>query len=152
MNINIKMEDCRFFIDEEKRTVVCAIENTRNKVLDFFNINAINWEESPTQGVKFDPNNALYKKLCLPERFIGKAVCASEDEWNEEVGRILAFDRAKYKLNTSFFKRAQLYIDVINNEFNELIDITNAYGAALEKGAERRKQHIKRLCPTFEEK
>ncbi len=150
MNINIKMEDCKFFVDEEKRTVVCVIENTRNKVLDFFNISTI-WDRA-TQEVTFDPNSVLYKKLCLPERFIGKAVCAPEDEWDEEVGRIIAFDRAKYKLNTSFFKRAQLYIDVINDKFNELINITNAYGAALEKGAERRKQHIKRLCPTFEEK
>ena len=150
MDINIKMEDCRFFVDEEKRTVVCVIENTRKKVLDFFNIHSIIWNRT-TQRVTFEPNSALYKKLCLPERFIGKAVCAPEDEWNEEVGRILAFDRAKYKLNTSFFKRAQLYIDVINDEFNKLISITNAYGAALKKGTERRKQHIKRLYPTFEE-
>ena len=31
----VKMSDCRFYVNEEKRTVVCVIPNTQNMVIDF---------------------------------------------------------------------------------------------------------------------
>lgn len=151
MEINIKMKDCRFFVDEEKRTVICVIENTSNLVFEFFNINKITWDDDANRLVNIYPNYRLEKKLVLPDRFVGKAVCAPEDEWNEEAGRLIAFDRAKTKLNTSFFKRAQEYVTEVDITFNDMITSVNGYGERLSRGMERRHEHIKRICPTFEE-
>ena len=151
MEINIKMDKCRFFVDEEKRTVICVIENTSSLVTDFFDINKIIWSNDPTHPVNIFPNYRLEKKLVLPDRFTGKAVCAPEDEWNEEVGRLIAFDRAKEKLATSFFKRAQEYVTEIDAAFNDMVTRVNEYGARLSRGADKRLEHIKRICPTFEE-
>ena len=151
MNINIKMDKCVFYIDENKRTVVCVINNTRDLVLDFFNIRFADWEMSSKADVLFEPNSSLRQKLRLPERFEGKAVCSPEDTWDVEVGKLIAFNRAKYKLNTSFFKRAQLYVDIINNEFDKLITSVNEYGARLERGAKTREEHIKKLAPNWNE-
>ena len=150
MEINIGMEDCKFFVDEEKRTVVCVIENTRNIVHDFFSLDIYDVSNKSTPII-FKVNDALWARLKLPDRFIGKAVCAPEDEWNEEAGRLIAFDRAKMKLNTSFFKRAQLLVDAVDTAFGEMVSRVNEYGERLSNGAERREQHIKRIAPDFEE-
>lgn len=151
MEINIKMKDCRFFVDEEKRTVICVIENTSNLVFEFFNINKITWDDDANRLVNIYPNYRLEKKLVLPDRFVGKAVCAPEDEWNEEAGRLIAFDRAKMKLNTSFFKRAQEFVTEVDITFGNMVSRVNEYGERLGRGADRRLEHIMRICPTFEE-
>lgn len=151
MNINIKMDKCVFYIDENKRTVVCVINNTRDLVLNFFNIAFMDWDIPPKANVLFEPNSSVRQQLRLPERFEGKAVCSPEDTWDVEVGKLIAFNRAKYKLNTSFFKRAQLYVDIINNEFDKLITSVNKYGARLKRGAKTREEHIKKLAPNWNE-
>lgn len=151
MEINIKMEDCKFFVDEEKRTVICVIENTSNLVRSFFNLNWWDEDTGPSHRVFITPLVKLNRRMILPDRFIGKAVCAPEDEWNEEAGRLIAFDRAKMKLNTSFFKRAQEYVTEIDIALGDMITKVNEYGARLSRGAEKRLEHIKRICPTFEE-
>lgn len=150
MEINIKMEDCKFFVDEEKRTVICVIENTSNLVRSFFNLNWWDEDTGPSHRVFITPLVKLNRRMILPDRFIGKAVCAPEDEWNEEAGRLIAFDRAKMKLNTSFFKRAQEYVTEIDIALGDMITKVNEYGARLSRGAEKRLEHIKRICPTFE--
>jgi len=150
MEINIKMDKCRFFVDEEKRTVVCVIENTRNLVYNFFNLSHWLDDIDPSSHVMISPRQELSKHMTLPDRFTGKAVCAPEDEWNEEVGRLIAFDRAKEKLATSFFKRAQEYVTEIDVAFNNMVTRVNEYGARLENGMKRRREHIKRLAPDYE--
>ena len=35
MKINIRPKDCRFIVDQEKRKVICIIDNTENKLFDF---------------------------------------------------------------------------------------------------------------------
>lgn len=151
MEINIKMEDCKFFVDEEKRTVVCVIENTENLVRDFFNIDYAIWDDFPGRSITFVPKGKIYGKMKMPARFTGKAVCSVDDEWNEEAGRLIAFDRAKYKLATSFFKRAQEYVTEIDVAFNELVSSVNEYGERIDNGANKRLEHIKRIAPNFEE-
>ena len=44
------------------------------------------WDETSSRQVRFEPYGKLSKFMFLPDRFVGKAVCAPEDEWNEEVG------------------------------------------------------------------
>jgi hypothetical protein len=111
----------------------------------------ITWDNDANRLVNIYPNYRLERKLVLPDRFIGKAVCAPEDEWNEEAGRLIAFDRAKTKLNTSFFKRAQEYVTEVDTAFNNMITSVNEYGERLGRGMEKRHEHIMRICPTFEE-
>ncbi len=145
MDINIKMNDCQFYVDKDKRTVVCVIEDTEDLLFRFTGINSF-FQES-----MFQPDKRFLKKLALPNRFTGKAVCSENDEWNEDVGKIIAFDRAKNKLNTSFFKRAQLLSDKVEEELMKLVSSFNDYGEKLEYGVSRRKQHLHKIAPNFEE-
>ena len=146
MDINIKMDDCKFFVDEEWRTVVCVIEDTYHIIHDFFSIGYSDVSNKNTP-VFFEVNDALWTRLRMPARFVGKAVCAPEDEWNEEAGRLIAFDRAKHKLNVSFFKRAQLFVDMVDEAFTKMVASVNKYGERLSIGENRRQEHIQRITP-----
>ena len=100
----IKMSDCRFYVNKEERTIVCVIPNTNDMFLDFIDMHM----DFP--NLEITPWGKLRKHtLNMPYSFMGKAVCAPEDEWDEEVGRMIAFSKAKDKCYKSFFK-AYLYI------------------------------------------
>jgi len=88
-------------------------------------------------------SDATINKLMLPARFVGIATCSEEDEFNEDIGREIAFNKAKFKLNTSFFKRADWFTNELDKEIGEFVQSVNNFGAALTAGAERREEKIK---------
>lgn len=133
MKINIKPDVCRYIVNKDQRKVVCIIDNTSNLVRQF-----IGWPFSLRMPI---PSRVM-DKITMPNRFVGIATCAPEDEWDEEVGKALAFSRAKYKLNVSFFKRANYMMNEIDNELSEMLDSFNSYGERLEKNQEKRRQWL----------
>ena len=72
----------------------------------------------------------------MPASFMGKAVCATEDEWNEETGRIIAFARGKDKCYKSFFKRANVFVQMVDRRLNDIITKFNDFGMKLEEKRE----------------
>ncbi len=144
---NVRPSDCRYIVNKEKRTIVCLIEHTEYMFTDFAEANFDIpydclgggwWSKKPA-------HNQFYKKLYMPKRFWGIATCAEDDEWDEEKGKFLAFSRAKNKLNNSFFKRAQLYVDTFDKSLNDSILILNNLGNKLTVNADRRQERIKEL-------
>lgn len=125
----IKMSDCRFYVNEEERTVVCVIPNTRFALQEFIEENFEFPDFDVYCGISY---NYLNKELKLPHSFMGKAVCAAEDEWNEETGRLIAYSRARNKYYTSFFKRANKLIQLINKRLDDMIELFNNFGMKLE--------------------
>ena len=123
----IKMSDCEFYVDEEKRTVVCKITDTSHMVHDFLRENCCFSDVKISGTITY----RLWSETVMPYSFIGKAVCAPEDEWDEEIGKMIAFARAKEKCYTSFFKRANKIIWAINTRLEQTIDIFNAFGTKL---------------------
>ena len=124
----IKMSDCRFYVDEEARVVVCVIPNTRNLLQGFISEH-FSWKDINVDwALAYDLN----KKLELPNSFMGKAVCAPEDEWDEELGKMIAFSRAKDKCYKSFFKRANMLVQKFDTRLGEMIELFNNFGMKLE--------------------
>ena len=119
----IKMSDCRFYVNEEERTVICVIPNARFKFLSYMYDKFMYHRKV---GFSVDES-----ELELPKQFIGKAVCSKEDEWNEETGRMIAFARAKNKFYKSFFKRANLLVNSIDKELTYMVDTFNSFGEVL---------------------
>ena len=144
---NVRPSDCRYIVNKEKRTIVCLIEHTEYMFTDFAEANF----DIPYDclggwwGDRKSNNKHFHKKLYMPKRFWGIATCAEDDEWDEEKGKFLAFSRAKNKLNNSFFKRAQLYIDTFDKSLNDSILILNNLGNKLTVNADRRQERIKEL-------
>ena len=125
--INIRPRDCRYIINKEKRKVVCIIDNTQFKLRNFL------FSHLPY---------GIYPELELSPRYIGIATCAKEDEWNENLGKRIAFHKAKVKFDTSFFKRANSFIQDQDDKLNRMIDSLNAYGAKAAAHADSREKFI----------
>ena len=74
----IKMSDCRFYVNEAARTVICVIPHTHDLLDGFIRDNCSRSDISLYDSI-YD-----WKMLNMPNSFMGKAVCAPDDEWDEE--------------------------------------------------------------------
>ena len=124
----IKMSECKFYVDEEARTVICVIPQTEHMVLNFI------WEHFDWPDVNLSDTIDYHMRhdIKMPKSFMGKAVCAAEDEWNEETGRMIAFSRAKDKCYKSFFKRANKFVQTVDRRLGDMIELFNDFGLKLE--------------------
>ena len=124
----IKMSECKFYVDEEARTVICVIPQTEHMVLNFI------WEHFDWPDVNLSDAIDYHMRhdIKMPKSFMGKAVCAAEDEWNEETGRMIAFSRAKDKCYKSFFKRANKFVQTVDRRLGDMIELFNDFGLKLE--------------------
>lgn len=134
----IKTKDCRFYIDEEARTVVCVIPNTKDMVYDFIREHFDWGDVSMYDAMSWHLSNAID----MPHSFMGKAVCAPEDEWNKETGCMIAFSRAKDKCYKSFFKRANTFVQTIDRRLGDMIEMFNDFGMKLENKREALQNEI----------
>ncbi len=135
----IKMSDCKFYVNEEARTVVCVIPRTRFMVSDFIK-----------DHFQFSDLNFWYAfddidQVRMPHSFMGKAVCSKDDEWNEELGRMLAFSRAKDKCYKSFFKRANAFVQQADRRLGDMITMFNDFGMKLDGKREAIEKKIEEL-------
>lgn len=133
-NFNIKPSDAKYSINEEKKTVVCILEKTKDLFEDFVIDNFDLWNFTMLNKVKKMPN-----------RFVGIAKCSEEDEWNIETGKLIAFSRAKDKLNKSFFKRAATYVKYVDKSVDDFVEVINSIGEKLEVNQKHRHELIETL-------
>lgn len=138
MKVNIKKDDCKFIVKPEDRMVICVIDgdNIRHMLSNFV-------EDFDFPDLEVYMPYPTARKLLMPNSFMGKAVCAPEDEWNEEVGRKIAYFRAKHKLYMSFFKRANLYVQTIDRRLNDIMNQFNEMGEALSENQDRLEEELK---------
>ena len=94
MKHSIKREDVKYFVNEEKRTVVAVLEGTECLFTDFI------YENDGLMSFH-DHYYDFDDRYLLPNRFVGIAKCSVNDEWNEQLGKLIAFDRLKEKVNNT---------------------------------------------------
>ena len=116
---NIQPEQCNFYVNKEKRTVVCVINVGRHLPMCF--IEEFCYKEPDFFEQKLMPN-------CIPTRFVGKAICSESDEWDEELGKEIAFTRAKRKYMTSLFKSLQGWINKCDELLLNSLNTINTFG------------------------
>ena len=137
---SIRPVDCKFIINEQNHKVICILEHTNDLFLNFIKHHSHFPLEWDCVG-----NLLLTKKLRMPDRFVAVATCSKDDEWNEELGRKIAFMRLKYKVNKSFFKRANTYISTLDRWLDDIAIIFNELGAKLEDNHQHMHEHIDKL-------
>ena len=138
MKHSIKREDVKYFVNEEKRTVVAVLEGTKDLFIDFIYDN---------NGL-FSLHDHYYdydSRYSLSNRFVGIAKCSVNDEWNEQLGKLIAFDRLKEKVNNSFVKCANKYVEDIDKSINTFCNNTQAYLNKLASNSDRRRNLINQL-------
>ena len=134
----IKMSDCKFYVDEDARVVVCVIPNTNDMLIDFMREH-FRWDDV---DMDYAIDYHFETKLQMPHSFMGKAVCAAEDEWNEALGKKIAFSRAKDKCYKSFFKRANLLVQTYDRRLGDMIEAFNDFGLKLDAKREALESQI----------
>lgn len=143
--VNINPDDVKFVVDEENRKVICYIEGVEDLFIDFVENNSPLSRMFTRYG--YDKN---YRALKIKNRYVGVATCAPDDEWNEEYGRRLAYHKMRAKINSSFFKRGNLFANMIDEYLNRFCDTINLYGDKLYRNTKRREE-ILGLNENFEE-
>jgi len=109
MKIHIGKEDCKFYINKEKKVTVCVINIVNNRHIQFAAHDFL--AELEYDGIKIWPQ--IKSKLLTS--YVGIAKCSPQDEWNEEIGRKIAFARAKIAFYKDFFRAFREYIIRIND-------------------------------------
>lgn len=108
----------RYNVDRSKRTVTAIIENCKS---DLFR-----WVIKRFGSIDLSPKLAMAleeysrKSLDIPDSFVGKAVCAEEDEFDVETGKILAARRAQEKYEKA---RMRVLEDVTTTAIRMLIEM-----------------------------
>ena len=138
MKHNIRKEDVTYVVQSEQKKVIAYIEDTEWMFFKFVNENY-----PSTRNCWCD--SSLAAKLKMPNKFIGVATCGPDDVWDENVGRLIAFDRMKDNLNKSFFKRANTFVAEMEKRLDIFCDRVNAYGMKLETNMNRRKEIINKI-------
>ena len=148
----IKMSDCRFYVNEDARTVVCVIppvieDKSGNRheisdmVFDFIRENFQYSDIDMYDAISFW-NKRFGDRLTMPRSFVGKAKCMPDDEWDEELGKKIAFAKAKDKCYKSFFRRANLFVQAIDRRLGDMIDAFNNFGMKLDEKRENLQDQI----------
>jgi len=154
MKINITKDKAQFIVNEDARKVICIIDHTSHLFIDYADKNLKIRPDCDNVGRTWDScrTSRLYPRLKMPNKFVGIASCNPEDEFSVETGKLIAFTRAKDKIQNSFFKRANLYVNTIDSWLNQAMDSINSYGKKLEINTNRRHKKIASLIGEPEEK
>lgn len=85
-----------YFINEKKKTIICKVEPyikiVKNEPFSMFmKRKSLDYKQSMARS---------FFELCgeASTSFVGKAVCMTEDEFNIELGKKIAYDKAMLKL------------------------------------------------------
>ena len=127
IDITPNSRNVHYDVDSKRRTVTCTITNTDVMLRKFM-------------GFACFGHNSMHidDLIQMPPKFVGTAKCDPRDEWNEEVGKLIAFSRAKYKCQSSFFKHARAVIDAMDKQLDFYVKQLNKYGDAVGRRLEKR--------------
>ena len=140
MKFNITPKDCKFIVDSKNKKTICILNNSKFLFVNFIEDNF----DFPSWAYD-DGDLNFYRKLSMPNRFVGIATCGPDDEWDEKIGRMIAFSRMKDNLNKSFFKKANFFVTSIDKKLDKAVDLFNIIGQKLEVNQQHRHQLIESL-------
>ena len=140
-DFNIKIKDVKFIVNKEKRTVVCYLPNaeflfTRYATTHFDKIltNSDDWFLA-----------SVLDRYKMQKRYTAIARCHPEDEWSEEIGKMVAFSHLKDNVCRAFFRRATRFIDEYDAAIDNAVAQLNDLGRRLEANADNRHERIREL-------
>ena len=84
----------------------------------------------------------FHPRYIMPNQYLGVAYCNPNDEWNPELGKQIAYDKARAKLDRSLFKRLQLYVNRCDKYYNDVVNSINVLGRRLSQSHSHRAERI----------
>lgn len=142
MKHSVRKEDVTYIVNHEQKKVIAFIESTADMFTDFL--------EENFPDIHIWSSSNFHSKLGMPNKFVGIATCGPDDVWDEDVGKLIAFDRMKDNLNKSFFKRANTFVAEMEKRLDAFCEVVNLYGERLEHNTVRRKELIESILDEAE--
>lgn len=122
----------KYVVLPEMRMVKCFLTDTQNIANDTL----LDVDENMATSEVYHPR---YK---MPNQYLGVAHCNPNDEWNPELGKQIAYNKARAKLDRSLFKRLQLYVDRCDKHYNDVVNSINVLGRRLSQSHDHRTERI----------
>lgn len=126
----------KYVVVPQARLVKCVISDTKHEAIDAL--------EEMTRLSQWYWSDDSYE---MPSQFVGTAHCSETDVWNPEIGKRVAYDKARSKLDRSLFKRLQHYVDEQEKTLDEAVFRINALGRKLSMSAQHRADRINEFFP-----
>ena len=123
--------DALYYVNEEKRIVTCVINNTKPMFMEFIKDFALKYR-NPDVFV----NVSTWQKFEMPARFVGIARCHPDDVFDPSLGKIIAYSRAQKNMYKSFFKRANTYVQLLDDSLDRIVGTFNNMGENVSKAAD----------------
>ena len=126
-------EDCHFIVKKEEGKVICIMEDTKFRAVNYFiaNIRTALIDSYITKD-----------KYLMPDRFVGIATCSANDEWDEQIGRTIAYNRALKKYSTSFFKHVNTMVHEVDDALDAFTAQCNKYGTSLSRSIQNNDEWV----------
>lgn len=123
------MFDVRYFVNEEKKIVVCKLENC---------FKALNCDMCH----KGWPGS---EALMIDNEFVGKAQCSPEDTFDIEIGKKIAYKRAVIKMIKAKKRTLDNFVKDYQRVTNDLVRDTDKMIRKYESSIDRKDQDILRI-------
>lgn len=112
----VKMKDCQFYVNKDKRTVTCIYYNDNP---------AAPWGFCSHSKYK---NLANYDIPDMQRRYVGIARCCPTDKWNEDIGKLVAYSHMKNSYFKEFFKIVNDFFHETEDDLDRLLQDGNRLG------------------------
>lgn len=115
----------KYVVNKEKRTCVALLEDTERDAIVKIN-------KMCNKDARFAEHAAMFvynwadSPYLIPNRFVGVAKCAVEDEWDEETGKAIAKDRLLTKYHKTINKQILNFLD-------RMLYVADAFAEELER-------------------
>lgn len=125
----VRMNDCQFFVNKDKRAVTCIYYTPDDDIY------------SPVHVIEDNSNNnsfiVQWDDYKLQRRYVGVARCNPSDEWNEEYGKLVAFYYMKRNYFRDYFSKLNKFYDVAETQLEQYRTICDNIGAKFTKELDR---------------
>lgn len=138
MRINIRPQDCKYVVNEEKREVRCYYDEPNDLFIAFFN--SLQKDNDAVISMSYFKNPPF-----MDHRFVGVAKCAPTDKFDPQIGKLIAYSRMKDKLCKSFFKVATRFFYDLDQKLDHIVEVINVIGDRWSSNKERRDKKIEEL-------
>lgn len=103
----------KYIVNKEKRTVVCILSNCSEDVL---------------KAIDKSFRKIFISDLYINDKYVGVAKCSPEDEWDEKIGKRLAFSRAYAEYRGAIKVKARKFIANMENEMQHFKEVMEERG------------------------
>ena len=127
--------EIEYFVNEEKKVVVCKISNCMASLQ--CDMCKLGWPHHPD--------------LFINDTFVGKARCSEDDTFDVETGKYIAYKRAVAKLNTAKLKVVKRFRKNQERGINELFKSLDKISGKYERIIAAKESEIEAKINTVEE-